>query len=92
MSKPYEFNWDLAELIMEYSLFQQLQVQPSETPLMFSEFCTASNRNREMLLELCFEKFGLMAVYPARNSVLHSFGVGRQTSLVVDIGHQGTLG
>ena len=39
-----------------------------------------------------FEKHRPPAVFMAKNAVLSSFATGRQTSVVVDIGHEGTTG
>jgi Actin len=39
-----------------------------------------------------FEQQQPPAVFLARNAVLASFATGRQTSLVVDAGHEGTTG
>ena len=42
--------------------------------------------------QVLFEKHKPPAVFLSRNAVLSSFATGRQTSLVVDIGHEGTTG
>ena len=47
---------------------------------------------REKTVELLFEKFSPPAVFLAKNAVLSSFAMGRQSSLVVDAGHEGIVG
>lgn len=47
---------------------------------------------REKTVEMVFEKLAPPAVFLARNAVLTSFAMGRQSSLVVDAGHEGTTG
>jgi len=47
---------------------------------------------REKMVELMFEKYNVPAVFIAKNAVLSSFALGRQTSLVVDAGHESTVG
>lgn len=47
---------------------------------------------REKLVETLFEKHAPPAVFLGRNAMLSSFAVGRQTSLVVDAGHEATVG
>lgn len=46
---------------------------------------------REKAVELLFEKFAPPALFMAKNAVLSSFAIGRQTSLVVDLGHEATV-
>lgn len=47
---------------------------------------------RERMVSLMFEKYDPPAVFLSKNPVLSSFAVGRPTSLVVDIGHEATVG
>ena len=47
---------------------------------------------REKVVELLFEKHSPPAVFLGKNAMLSSFAVGRQTSLVVDAGHEATVG
>ena len=43
-------------------------------------------------VQALFEKHKPPAVLMSRAAVLSSFATGRQTSLVVDMGHEGTTG
>ena len=47
---------------------------------------------REQLLEALFETHKAPAAFMAKSAVLASYAMGRQTSLMVDAGHDGTTG
>ena len=47
---------------------------------------------RETAVEMLFEKFQTPALFLAKSAVLGSFASGRQTSLVVDMGHEASVG
>lgn len=51
-----------------------------------------SKDTREKMVERMFEAFSAPAVFLAKQAVLCSFALGRQTSLVLDIGYDGTVG
>lgn len=61
-------------------------------PIMLAEPSHNTREAREKMVELMFEKYNVPAVFLAKNAVLSSFAIGRQTSLVVDAGHESTLG
>ena len=52
----------------------------------------ATKEMRETMVQYMFEHFGVPALFLAKNAALSSFAVGRQTSLVIDLGHEGTVG
>ena len=70
----------------------RLQANPAEHPLMLAEPTLNTRELREKTVELAFEKLSPPAIFLARNAVLTSFAMGRQSSLVVDAGHEGTTG
>lgn len=59
---------------------------------MYAEPPFYSKDGREQIVERLFESFSSPAVFLAKNPVLASFALGRQTSLVVDIGYDATIG
>lgn len=69
-----------------------MRCNPIEHPLLCAEAPFLSKDAREKMVEHLFESFSCPAVFLAKNPVLSSFALGRQTSLVVDIGHAGTIG
>ena len=59
---------------------------------MLAEPSYAGKASRERAVEALFERFAPPALFLAKNAVLSSFAMGRQSSLVVDAGHEGTVG
>ena len=47
---------------------------------------------RERVVQRVFEGCSAPALFLAKNAALSSYATGRQTSLVVDIGYEGTVG
>lgn len=59
---------------------------------MFAEPTFNTKALREQMVQTVFEQHGCPAIFLAKNAVLSSFATGRQTSLVMDAGHEGTVG
>ena len=59
---------------------------------MFAEPTFNTKALREQMVQTALEQYGSPAIFLAKNAVLSSFATGRQTSLVVDAGHEGTVG
>ena len=70
----------------------QMRLATEEHPMMLAEPSHNTNSVRENMVELMFETYNVPAVFLAKNAVLSSFAMGRQTSLVVDMGHEATVG
>lgn len=83
-------DWDLVERLWSHTLRKCLLVDPTEHPLLLAEPSYVPKAHREKTTELMFEKNGVPALFLAKNSVLTSFASGKATSLVLDIGGQGT--
>ena len=77
---------------MCFGCSERLRADPREHPLMLAEPSFTSKASRERAVEALFERFGPPALFLAKNAVLSSFAMGRQSSLVVDAGHEGTVG
>lgn len=71
---------------------KQMRLNTEEHPLLLSEPSHNTNAVREKIVELMFEKYNVPAVFLAKSGVLSSFAMARQTSLVVDVGHDSTVG
>lgn len=84
-------DWEAAEGLLEHALKQQMRLDTSSHPVMLAEPSFNSKEAREKAVELLFEKYNAPAVFMAKNAVLSSFASGRQTSLVVDAGHERTV-
>jgi len=83
-------DWELVEKIWDHTLKKCLLVDPTEHPMLIAEPAHATAKHREKMVELMFEKNGVPALFLAKNPVLTSFASGKATSLVVDLGGQGT--
>lgn len=70
----------------------RLVIDPKEHPILFAEPTFNSKALREQMVQTVFEQHGCPAIFLAKNAVLSSFATGRQTSLVMDAGHEGTVG
>lgn len=70
----------------------QLGVQFTEHPMLLSEPTDVNKATREKMVERMFEAFSAPAVFLAKHAVLSSFALGRQTSLILDVGYDGTVG
>ncbi|CAD7698505.1 unnamed protein product, partial [Ostreobium quekettii] len=86
----YYEQWDLIEALWDHAFRERLRLNPEEHPMLVCEPTVTPTNLREKLVELVFEKYSPPATFLARNAVLSSFATGRQTSVVVDSGHQGT--
>ena len=67
-------------------------METKEHPIMLAEPNIHPRSVRETAVELLFEKFQTPALFLAKNAVLSSFASGRQTSLVVDMGYESSIG
>ncbi|KAL4451640.1 hypothetical protein ABPG75_007302 [Micractinium tetrahymenae] len=85
-------DWEAAEGLLEHALKQQMRLETGSHPVMLAEPSTNTKEAREKAVELLFEQYDSPAVFMAKNAVLSSFSTGRQTSLVVDAGHDRTVG
>ena len=69
-----------------------MRLTTEEHPMLLAEPSHNTAAAREKMVELMFEKYNVPAVFLAKNAVLSSFATARQTSLVVDVGHESTVG
>ena len=79
------YNWEALEANWRY-VYSKLKVDPSELPLVITEEIWNNKRNRTKLCELAFEKLGVPVFAIVKTPLAVTYGVGRSTSLVVDIG------
>ena len=75
------------------ALRDRLRVEDlTQHPLMLAEPTFNTRELRERLTEIAFEQFGSPALFLAKNAALSAYATGRQTALVADAGHEGTVG
>ncbi len=79
-------DWDAMEKIWSHTFYNDLKVDPSETPVMLTEAPLNPRENRERMASIMFDTFGVPTVYVASQSVLSLYAAGRTTGLVIDIG------
>jgi len=70
----------------------RLHIDPKEHPLLLAEPSFQPREAREQVVSRVFEGYAAPALFLAKNAALSSYATGRQTSLVVDMGHEGTVG
>lgn len=70
------------EKLWEHAFHQRLRAVPSERPILSGEASWSTAKERRGLMELMFEKFGVPAMFPAKNAMLSAFSAGRSTALV----------
>jgi actin-like protein 6A len=87
MTEGLPTDWDVMEELWSHGFEKILRVDPKEHPLLLAEPSFNTQANREKQAEIAFEKFGVQALFIAKNSLLSAFSVGRSSALVVDIGH-----
>lgn len=83
-------DWDGFEKILHYILYTDLQVAPSEHPLVFTDPTLNPETNREKLIEICFNTFNAQAVMLLDKGVLPLISVVKTTGIVVNIGYMFT--
>uniref|UniRef100_A0A3Q2D7N0 POTE ankyrin domain family member E-like n=1 Tax=Cyprinodon variegatus TaxID=28743 RepID=A0A3Q2D7N0_CYPVA len=78
-------NWDDMEKIWHYT-FQQLCVDPEDHPVLLTEAAMNPLDNRQRMVEIMFERFGVPFAYVAMQAVLALYAAGRTTGVVFDSG------
>uniref|UniRef100_A0A3B3VUV5 Si:ch211-241j12.3 n=1 Tax=Poecilia latipinna TaxID=48699 RepID=A0A3B3VUV5_9TELE len=78
-------NWEEMEKMWQYT-FQQLCVDPEEHPVLLTEAAMNPLENRQRMVEIMFENFGVPLAYVAMQAVLALYAAGRTTGVVVDSG------
>ena len=79
-------DWDAFETLWDHAFFGALGVNPSEHPLLVTETAWNTTELRERLTELAFEKYGVPALFVAKDAVLAAFAAGRSNGIVVSCG------
>ncbi|CAM9572182.1 unnamed protein product [Hapterophycus canaliculatus] len=75
-------DWDQVEKLWEHAFQARLRAVASERPVLVAEAPWSTAKERRGLMELMFEKFGVPAMFPAKNAMLSAFSAGRATALV----------
>ena len=81
---------DLFGKTLDNLLKENMCLDLTDHPLLFSEPSLHNADNRIKLTEFMFEKYKIPAIYICKNAVLSGFSCGRSTCLVFDSGHNMT--
>ena len=83
-------DFDLFEKTLDNLLKEDMALNLSDHPLLFSEPSLHNKNNRKNLAEFMFEKYKIPAIYICKSAVLAGFSCGRSTCIVFDSGHNTT--
>ena len=84
-------DWDVMEGLWSYTFKERLQIDPTEHPVLLAEPNFNTKAACEKALQILFETFNPPAIFFSKNAALSSYAAGRPTSLVLDIGYEGTV-
>merc|ERR1719382_1084286 len=79
-------NFEYMELLWDHTFFDQLKVSPAKHPVLLTEPPYNPKPNREKMVEIMFEVWGVPALNISIQGVLALLGTGRTTGLVLDSG------
>ena len=78
-------NWDDMALVWRKA-YEELEVEPSNQGILITEAPLNPRKNREKMLEVLFEDFGVPATYVQIQAVLSLYASGRNDGVVIDSG------
>lgn len=79
-------DWDDMERIWHHTFYNELRVTPEERPVLITEAPLNPKTNREIMMEILFEKFDVPTFYVAIQAVLSLYAAGRTTGIILDSG------
>jgi len=79
-------SWGDMEKLWEHTFTEELQLDPSQHPVLLTETPLNPTTDREMMSEIMFEKFQTPALCVAIQSVLAMYAAARTSGLVLDCG------
>lgn len=79
-------NWQEMEEVWHHTFYKVLRVAPEGHSVLLTEAPTVSKADREKMVRIMFETFGVPAMFVINPAILSLYATGRTTGLVVDIG------
>jgi actin-related protein len=85
-----DINWDALEEVMKFGIKNQMRLNPEEYALMISQGKHfKSSESQAKMMEICYEKLSVPAMYLMDEAVLSAFAMGKRTCLIVDLSASG---
>lgn len=82
----YRYKSKLCFRIWQHIFSAELEVNPAECAVLLTEPLLNPKANREKMVQLCFEKFNVPALFVELQPVLSLIATGRTTGCVLDSG------
>eukprot|EP00435_Cladocopium_sp_Y103_P031470 s845_g8.t1 len=79
-------RWPEVEQIWHYMFYNELRVAPEEHPVLLLEAPLTPQDDRERMVQMMFETFGVPSLHLATHAVLSLYASGRTTGIVLDCG------
>jgi actin-related protein 2 len=79
-------NWDDMHHVWNHTFYDKLKINPPDCKILLTEPPMNPKKNRELLVETMFEKYGFKSVHVSLQAVLTLYAQGLFTGVVVDSG------
>jgi len=76
--------------IWDYIFYEKMRIEPKDKKILVSVPKIDDKRYRKKILEIMFEKYNFSSCQVADQQILSLYGCGKNSGLVVDIGHDVT--
>lgn len=70
-------DWNDIDHLWDYTFQQKLNINPHDCKILLTEPPLNPQKNRELMLQKMFEKYGFQAVYVAIQAILTLYAQGR---------------
>jgi actin-related protein len=80
-------DFDAMECIWSTIFDEKLSIDPMSTSVLITEPFSATNKTRDTIKEIMFEKYGFKQLQFCNQQIVSLYGSGRSTGILLDIGH-----
>ena len=88
VSKGLITKWEDIEKVWLHTFYNELRRDPQEHPILMSDVCWNTTKNREKMSEICFETILVPSLNISNQSSLSLFASGKSTGVVFDSGYE----
>ncbi|KAJ5075858.1 actin-7-related [Anaeramoeba ignava] len=81
-------NWDFFEKIYTHLFYKELNIEPSDKPILITEPIFESKAQKEHLTQIFIETFDVPSIAFELQPILTLIGLNKKTGVVVDIGDE----